>query len=941
LELKEGEIAMENPQRTQGYLAFLLHAHLPFVRNTSLDFRLEEHWLFEALTESYLPLLLGWEQLARERVAFSLTLSLSPTLISMLVDQALPERYGRYLERLKELAGREVERTAKTVDFNVISRFYYERVAAIAATFNSVYRGDLIQPLKKLAQAGHLELLTTCATHGYLPLILTEEARRAQIRVGIELFRETFGWRPTGLWLPECGYLPGIERLLRAEGIEYFIMSGHGFTAAVPAPETSVYAPVRTGGVAVFGRDYETSQQVWSRSEGYPGDYDYREFYRDIGYDLDYEYIAPYLTAGIRGATGLKYYRITGKTERKEPYNPARACAKAAEHARDFIAKRVRQVAYWAERMAGQPIITAPYDAELFGHWWFEGPDWLTGVLRLAGAEDCPVKTSGFSGYLHQYPPTGQAAFAHSSWGEGGYSRYWLNSGNDWIYPYCHRAEKLMGRLTELLPNPAPLQKAALNQAGRELLLAQSSDWPFILTSRTTVKYAQERLRDHLSNFYRICRDLKAGTLDAAWLQQLTEANRIFPQFDYKVYQPQQTCFAAARRTFRADRPVVLMLAWEFPPRYVGGLGIHVRDLARALACLGWNIQVLTASPNDAPTFRVLQGVGVHYIPTGQTLEGNPDFLAGMLQLNLALADYGRKLAFGLQQPVIVHAHDWLVTYAARELRTMLRASLVTTIHATEFGRNNGIHTPMQTAIHQLEVDLAQNSERLICCSRYMKNEIQRLFQPAAGCLRVIPNGVRPIKLPERADANQDLLYVGRLVIEKGVQHLILALPGLIGLFPRVKLIIAGTGPYQDELRQLVTKLQLQERVEFAGFVDESRRNRLLANCRVAVFPSLYEPFGLVALEAMAAGTPVVVSRIGGLVETVPDETVGLSFPPGDVGALRNCLIRVLQNPEWAAAMARRAKAKVARDYSWATAARRTAEVYRRELAGRGVEKEY
>jgi 1,4-alpha-glucan branching enzyme len=928
----------ETNTNSSGYLAFLLHAHLPFVRNTAREFCLEEKWLFEGLTESYLPMLLGWEQLVLDQVAFSLTMSLSPTLISMLVDEALAERYGRYLQGLKELALRETERTVKDPEFGVIARFYYERIALIEKTFIFKYQGNLIQPLKKLATAGRLELITTCATHGYLPLIQTEEARRAQIRIGVKLFQEVIGWNPAGLWLPECGYVPGVEKLLQAESIQYFIMSGHGFAGAVPHLETSVYAPAQTGGVAVFGRDYETSHQVWSRSEGYPGDYYYREFYRDIGYDLDYDYLAPYLVAGLRGDTGLKYYRITGKTTQKEPYNLEMARAKVKEHARDFVQKRNRQLTEWAERMTTtKPIITAPYDAELFGHWWFEGPDWLCEVLRMAAEPECPTQTIGFSAYLKQYPPAQQVAFAHSSWGEGGYSSYWLNPQNDWVYLYYHRAEKLMGQLATTLKNPTPLQETALNQASRELLLAQSSDWPFILTSGTVVQYAQERLHNHLTNFYKICRDLKYNTTDAAALAQLAQDDRIFPHLDYQVYQPRQSRFAVALKSIRPGKPVILMLAWEFPPRYVGGLGIHVRDLSGELAQLGWNVQVLTVAQDQVPAFRCSQGVGVHYIPTCQPLEPDQDFLAWVLQLNLALADYGRELLSYLTNPVILHAHDWLVAYAARELQATSHAPLVTTIHATEAGRNNGLHTPLQYAIHQIETGLVQKSDRLICCSRYMQNEMQQWYDLTAQRLMVISNGVRPITLPKRSTANQTILYVGRLVIEKGVQHLLEALPGLLGWFTKLKLVIAGNGPYQRELQQLAETLRIQDRVHFVGFVTEMERNRLLAECRVAVFPSLYEPFGIVALEAMTAGVPVIVSRTGGLAETVTHEAIGLSFKPGDVADLQNCLIRILKNPAWATAMSRRAQEKVAREYTWQAVAQKTSQVYLQELARQEV----
>ncbi|HYH05225.1 MAG TPA: 1,4-alpha-glucan branching protein domain-containing protein, partial [Bacillota bacterium] len=525
-----------------------------------------------------------------------------------------------------------------------------------------------------------------------------------------------------------------------------------------------------------------------------------------------------------------------------------------------------------------------------------------------------------------------QVSFAHSSWGEGGYSRYWLNPKNDWVYPYYHRAEKLMERLAETYKQPTPLQKRALNQAARELMLAQSSDWPFILTSGTMVEYAQKRLHNHLTNFYKINRALKHEVIDEAELHLLEVGDQIFPHVDYRVYQPKQGRFEAALKALQPGKPLILMLSWEFPPQHVGGLGIHVRDLSIELVRLGWNVQVLTVAHDGNACFKVVQGVGVHFIPTLQTLDDQEDFLAWMLQLNLALADYGREFVGYLNNPVILHAHDWLVAYAARELQTAIRVPLVTTIHATEHGRNNGINTAMQQAIHQIETELVQASHQVICCSRYMQREIQQLFGVPATHLHVIVNGVKLIQLPQRTGFNHTILYVGRLVVEKGVQHLLQALPGLTGLFPDLKLVVAGNGPYQQELQDLAWHLGVGERVEFTGFVSESRRNQLLADCRVAVFPSLYEPFGIVALEAMAAGVPVIVARTGGLMETVQHDETGLCFHPGDVADLQHCLIRVLQNAQWSEDMSRRAKTVAGNKYTWEAVARQTSRVYQKEL---------
>jgi 1,4-alpha-glucan branching enzyme len=498
-----------------GYLALLLHAHLPFVRNTAYEFCVEEKWLFEALTESYIPLLINWERLAKEKIPFQLTLSLSPTLLSMLTANNLVERYGRYLSLQYDLANREIERTAEDPRFKEIAIFYHDRISLIKKTFYDKYHGDIITPLKRLALQEHLELITTCATHGYLPLMLTEESRRAQIRVGIELFRDIFGWSPQGFWLPECGYVPGLEKILYGEGIQYFIIAGHGFLNSVSPSTYSTNIPATINGVTVFGINDAALKQVWDSKTGFPADCDYREFYRDIGNDLEYEYIAPYLVAGLRGDTGFKYYRVTSKAAYKEVYQPDRAQTKIKQHACLFVAERYRQLRQWMKNTPVKPIITVPYDAELFGHWWFEGPDWIAEVLHLTAASESTIQTATFSKYLAKYPAYQKINLTLSSWGEGGYSRYWLNPKNDWIYPHFHQAEKVMQQLSETINQPNSLQERALNQAGRELVLAQSSDWPFILTNGSVPDYARRRIQMHLEKFFLLSQELKTRKIEA------------------------------------------------------------------------------------------------------------------------------------------------------------------------------------------------------------------------------------------------------------------------------------------------------------------------------------------------------------------------------------------------------------------------------------------
>jgi 1,4-alpha-glucan branching enzyme len=914
-----------------GYLAFLLHAHLPFIRNTAPSFCLEEKWFFEVLTESYIPMLLSWERLLAEGADFKLTLSLSPPLLSMMVDPQMKERYLRQLRQQLELAERELARTAHDPVYRTVVAKTVERFRLVYDTYVNRYRQDLVGVLKRLAVAGCLELITTGATHGYLPLMVTEEAKRAQIMTGIDYFRRIFGWRPQGFWVSECAYFAGLEALLAEAGIKYFVMSNHGFMNAFPRPQHSIYFPVQTGGVAVFGRDRETSREVWSRAEGYPGDYNYREFYRDIGYDLDYDYIAPYLVDGIRGDTGFKYYRITGATKYKEVYDADRARQTAYGHAEDFIAKRERQFAALDLGVAKPPLITMPYDAELFGHWWFEGPDWLERVLRLSGNGQSPVRTITFSEYLQQAGELPGASFANSSWGEGGYSKFWLNPKTDWIYTYYNRAERWMNLLANSVDEPTPLQERALTQAARELMLAQSSDWAFIITSGTAVEYAEKRLHTHLTNFFKLCGAVEDDQIDGAELAMLEYSDRIFTDLDYRVYASPNSPFGRIATTIDPDKPLVLMLSWEYPPQHVGGLGVHVRNLSEALLNEGYNVHVITVAHDGKAWFNILNGVGVHYLPIGEPLELNGDFLPWVLQLNLAMADYGTKLLEFLvkRTQVTLHAHDWLVSYAARELKARTGLRLVTTIHATEYGRNGGITTQLQSSIHASEKALVAIADQVICCSKYMYKEIQTLFGVPDANLQDIPNGVRkvePLPIPRQ---KRTILYLGRLVREKGVQYLIRALPGLIGAYPDLKLQIAGSGTYRRELEKLTQDLGLTPWVDFIGFVNEELRNRLLTEATVAVFPSIYEPFGIVALEAMSSGTPVIVAHTGGLAEIVTDGVTGLCFTPRDVADLERCLRRTFDDATGVAQRNLAAQELVDRKYTWESVAKATAKVYR------------
>ena len=525
----------------RGYLALVLHAHLPFVRHPEHPSFLEERWLFEAITECYLPLLAVFERLVADGVAFRVTLSLSPTLVGMLRDDLLQRRYLAHLDRMLALVQGEVVRTRGDGHLHPVACLYRDAWRDARDRFEGRYGRDLTRGFERLESAGALELITCAATHAYLPLLRREPGSvRAQVRVALDSHAGCFGRRPAGFWLPECGYYAGLETALAAAGIRYFFVETHGLLNASPRPRAGVYAPVRCpNGMAVFGRDPETSRRVWSADTGYPGDEWYRDFYRDIGLDLPVEALGPYLPEGEgRAFTGLKYYRVTDRAEPKAPYEPARAADRVRVHAEDFVRHCLATVAARAGTPDRPPVITAPYDAELFGHWWFEGPQWLEQVIRLADRDSAGLALLTPSDYLARHPEAETVTPSTSSWGDRGYSEYWLNEGNDWIYPHLHRAARLMTRLAAAhLDEPAEtLAGRALRQAGRALLLAQASDWAFVMRTGAAVDYAHQRIRDHLARFHYLAAGLEASNIDPQRLAALEEMDRIFPAIDPSAF---------------------------------------------------------------------------------------------------------------------------------------------------------------------------------------------------------------------------------------------------------------------------------------------------------------------------------------------------------------------------------------------------------------------
>lgn len=525
----------------KGYVSFVLHAHLPFVHHPESENYLEEEWLYEAISETYIPLLTNFKKLQEEGVDFRITMSLTPPLLSMLDNKMLQNRYIKYLKKHIELSKNELVRTANDERLNKLAKYYLDRYTNDLHIFKDIYNCNIIQGFKHFQDAGVLEIITCGATHGYFPILyVNEKTVRAQIAVGVQTYEKYFGKKPRGIWLPECGYIPEVDKYLKEFGIQYIITESHGILYADPTPVYGTYAPiVSPNGVIAFGRDIESSRQVWSSINGYPGDYNYREFYRDIGYDAPYDYIKPYIAHnGVRVHTGIKYYRITGNTDNKDYYNPTWAMDSVEKQAGHFFDSRQTQITNLAPHMHVPPIILCPYDAELYGHWWYEGPDWLYVLFKKIYYDKCDFKLITPSEYIDKYPEIQVSTPCRSSWGANGYSEVWLNHTNDYVHRHLHNAGDKMVELANLFPDEKnELKKLALNQCARELLLAQSSDWLFIITNGTMVDYAKKRIKDHIGRFNKLYDMIKENNIDEDFLNDIMEKDPIFPDIDYMIYK--------------------------------------------------------------------------------------------------------------------------------------------------------------------------------------------------------------------------------------------------------------------------------------------------------------------------------------------------------------------------------------------------------------------
>ncbi|MFN8594249.1 MAG: 1,4-alpha-glucan branching protein domain-containing protein [Thermomicrobiales bacterium] len=560
-----------------GAFTFMLHSHLPYARQAGMWPHGEE-WVHEAIAETYVPLLNALYDLREEGIPYRLTIGITPVLAEQLADPLIVEHFINYASERAARAAQDVDRfeRAGNQEMRDLARYYHHWYARVLTSFQDRFGSALLAAFRSLQDEGHVEIATSAATHGYLPLLARDSSIHGQLRTGVNAYARHFGKRPQAIWLPECAYRPavleddagtlvrrpGLESFLAEEGLLVFFSETHTVEGGKPvgmavpgtvgpygmiarryatsitppspdqqlAPGTSLlpyWVGDAPGQVAVLARHERTGQQVWSATFGYPGDFVYREFHRKDA------------------TSGLQYWRISGAgvdLGQKAPYAPETAAVQVRSHAEHYVNLIETELRSYHDRTGAFGSITASYDTELFGHWWFEGVDWLKHVLRLL-AERPAVAVTSASRIIEQHPPREVLSLPESSWGAGGSHFTWLNDDTAWMWPLIHTAERRMEGLVESNPDASGIQREVLDQAARELLLLQSSDWPFLVTTGQAREYAVERFQEHLARFDQLTSIVAQGMAGAdvrEMLDALRERDNPFPGIDYRDWAARQ-----------------------------------------------------------------------------------------------------------------------------------------------------------------------------------------------------------------------------------------------------------------------------------------------------------------------------------------------------------------------------------------------------------------
>lgn len=543
-----------------GYLAFVLHSHLPYCRKAGV-WPFGEEWVLEAASETYIPILAVLDDLRERGIQFKVTIGLTPVLMEQLADEYMLNRLAEYIQDRIVRAEEDVQRFAACSDMKMksLASVYEEQYSRIFMLFTDKYERNIIGGLRDLQDAGYVEIITSAATHGYLPLLSSDASIAAQLRIGVDTYEKFFGRKPKGIWLPECGYRPkvesiyegdfarrvGMESYLEELDIEYFFVDTHAVKGGKAVglyvrnsqhkelvaydfgKETgkTTFRPyyLEDSNVCVFGRDERTGLQVWSGEWGYPGDGYYREFHKRDE------------------KSGFPYWRVTSRTldlDAKDIYDPEKASLRVEEQSDHFVSLVTNLLQEFEGTSGKQGILVAPYDIELFGHWWFEGVLWLERVLEKTAACGA-IETSIPSEYLDRVPPEEIIAIPESSWGLGGRHYIWQNPDTEWMWTHIHRAEQKMRELLNEFHSPTTFEKRVLNQAARELLLLQSSDWPFLVTTEQAKEYASKRFLEHLTRFDMLADALEKSDFGESFeefLFDVEDKDNVFDNIDYRDF---------------------------------------------------------------------------------------------------------------------------------------------------------------------------------------------------------------------------------------------------------------------------------------------------------------------------------------------------------------------------------------------------------------------
>jgi 1,4-alpha-glucan branching enzyme len=564
------------PSAPVGAFTFVLHSHLPYARLAG-RWPHGEEWIHEAAVETYIPLLQTLNDLKAEGVNFRLTLGLTPVLLEQLADPDILRNLEQYLDdKIAAAAADQVYFSSgpdASVHLKWLAGKYEAEFRQIKQAFIERFNRNLISAFRQLQDEGYLEILTSAATHAYLPLLANDRSLHLQLQAAVTSYQRHFGRAPKGFWLPECAYRPayytedkqqraGLETILARYGITHVFSETHTITGGKPVgvaagevlgpygyikrryvipanPELVVperpattfkpyyisdsnggHAAASHSGVAVIGRNNQTGMQVWSAKLGYPGDFDYREFHKRAG------------------TSGLRYWRVTGvdfELDKKADYQPEWAGYKLDQHAEHF-AHLVEDALKEFHKQTGEfGIIASNYDTELFGHWWYEGVQWLGKVLRfLALDKDIDLTTAAT--FLQQHPPQETLHLPESSWGANGTHFTWDNGETHWMWEVIHAAESRMESLVLRFPDATSDIAVVLNQIARELLLLQSSDWPFLVTTGQAREYAIQRFSQHVERFNTLAASVEAGTPDRTLADSCFALDNIFAEIDYRWY---------------------------------------------------------------------------------------------------------------------------------------------------------------------------------------------------------------------------------------------------------------------------------------------------------------------------------------------------------------------------------------------------------------------